>query len=72
MANPLQTLEKAVGKTIKVTLKSTQSFTGRLKITDQYMNLILENCSEMHEGKITKRYGRAFLRGNNILYIKVD
>jgi U6 snRNA-associated Sm-like protein LSm6 len=72
MANPLQTLEKAVGKSITVTLKSTQSFTGRLKITDQYMNLILENCSEMQEGKITKRYGRAFLRGNNILYIKLD
>jgi U6 snRNA-associated Sm-like protein LSm6 len=72
MVNPIQTLEKAVGKTITVTLKSNQLFTGRLKITDQYMNLILENCSEIEEGKISKRYGRAFLRGNNILYIKLD
>ncbi|MHA1541910.1 MAG: LSM domain-containing protein [Candidatus Hodarchaeales archaeon] len=72
MANPLQTLEKAIGKNIKVTLKSNQSYSGRLKITDQYMNLILENCSEMEDGKITKRYGSAFLRGNNILYIKVS
>ncbi len=72
MVNPLQTLEKAVGKNITIMLKSNQSYTGRLKITDQYMNLILENCSEMEAGKITKRYGRAFLRGNNILYIKVD
>ena len=72
MANPLQTLEKSVGKNIIVTLKSNQSYSGRLKITDQYMNLILENCSEMEDGKITKRYGSAFLRGNNILYIKVS
>ena len=71
MATPLQTLEKAIGKAITVTLKSNQSYTGRLKITDQYMNLVLENCSEMEDGKITKRYGSAFLRGNNILYIKV-
>ena len=72
MATPLQTLEKAIGKAITVTLKSNQSYTGRLKITDQYMNLVLEDCSEMEDGKITKRYGRAFLRGNNILYIKVS
>ena len=72
MANPLQTLEKSIGKNIKVTLKSNQSYSGRLKITDQYMNLILENCSEMEDGKITKRYGSAFLRGNNILYIKLS
>ncbi len=71
MATPLQTLEKSIGKNITVTLKSNQSYTGRLKITDQYMNLVLENCSEMEDGKITKRYGRAFLRGNNILYIKL-
>ena len=71
MATPLQTLEKSIGKAITVTLKSNQSYTGRLKITDQYMNLVLEDCSEMEGGKITKRYGRAFLRGNNILYIKV-
>ncbi|MHA1237326.1 MAG: U6 snRNA-associated Sm-like protein LSm6 [Candidatus Hodarchaeales archaeon] len=72
MATPLQTLEKSIGKAITVTLKSNQSYTGRLKITDQYMNLVLEDCSEMEDGKITKRYGRAFLRGNNILYIKLS
>ncbi|MFX0084176.1 MAG: U6 snRNA-associated Sm-like protein LSm6 [Candidatus Hodarchaeota archaeon] len=69
---PLQTLEKAVGKTITVRLKSNKFYTGRLRITDQYMNLILENCVELENGEIRKRYGQAFLRGNNILYIKLD
>ncbi|MHA2327565.1 MAG: LSM domain-containing protein, partial [Candidatus Hodarchaeales archaeon] len=32
----------------------------------------LEDCSEVVDGKITKRYGQAFLRGNNILFIKLD
>lgn len=72
MSQPLSRLEKAIGKTITVRLKSNQSYTGRLRITDQYMNLILEDCSEMEEGKISKRYGKAFLRGNNILFIKFD
>ena len=73
MSQPLQRLEKSVGKVLHVRLKSNQQYTGRLKITDQYMNLILEDCSEIgKEGKITKRYGKAFLRGNNILFIKVD
>lgn len=72
MSQPLNTLEKALGKTIIVRLKSNQQYTGRLRITDQYMNLILEDCSQVEDGKITKRYGRAFLRGNNILFIKLD
>jgi len=72
MSQPLNRLEKAIGKTITVRLKSNQSYTGRLRITDQYMNLILEDCSEMEEGKISKRYGKAFLRGNNILFIKFE
>ncbi|MFX0183613.1 MAG: LSM domain-containing protein [Candidatus Hodarchaeota archaeon] len=72
MSQPLQTLEKAVGKVITVRLKSNKYYTGRLRITDQYMNLILEDCSEVEEGKISKRYGKAFLRGNNILYIRLD
>ncbi len=72
MNQPLNTLEKALGKSITVRLKSNQVYTGRLRITDQYMNLILEDCSQIVNGKISKRYGRAFLRGNNILYIKLD
>ncbi|WP_455140011.1 U6 snRNA-associated Sm-like protein LSm6 [Candidatus Hodarchaeum mangrovi] len=72
MSQPLNRLEKAIGKIITVRLKSNQSYTGRLRITDQYMNLILEDCSEMEEGKISKRYGKAFLRGNNILFIKFE
>lgn len=72
MGHPLQTLEKSVGKNITIRLKSNQRYTGRLRITDQYMNLVLEDCSEVVDGKITKRYGQAFLRGNNILFIKLD
>ena len=72
MSQPLQTLEKSVGKIITVQLKSNQQYTGRLRITDQYMNLILEDCSEVEDGKISKRYGQAFLRGNNILFIKIE
>ena len=48
---PLQTLEKSVGKSITIRLKSNQFYTGRLRITDQYMNLVLEDCSEMEDGK---------------------
>jgi small nuclear ribonucleoprotein (snRNP)-like protein len=72
MPQPLAVLEKNLGKTITVRLKSNHNYTGRLKVTDQYMNLILQDCSEVRDGKMTKRYGKAFLRGNNILFIKLD
>ncbi|KAG2336598.1 hypothetical protein BDR05DRAFT_896511 [Suillus weaverae] len=44
---------------------------GVLSCLDSYMNIALEQTEEHVNGVITNRYGDAFIRGNNVLYISV-
>jgi hypothetical protein len=39
--------------------------TGELQSVDGYMNIALENCREIADGKVIRNYGDAFVRGNN-------
>ncbi|KAF2757048.1 Lsm6 Lsm protein [Pseudovirgaria hyperparasitica] len=39
--------------------------TGDLQSVDGYMNIALEQCKEIVDGKPRRNYGDAFLRGNN-------
>ena len=36
---------------------------------DGYMNIALEQTEEYVNGQLKKKYGDAFIRGNNVLYI---
>lgn len=69
--NPLGIIFKQVGSEIKVYLKTGEVYTGILTKVDNYMNLLLENTIE-EMGEKTTRYGKALIRGNNILIIKVE
>jgi len=72
--NPLQLLEKQVGKTIVVWLKSGRHYKGRLCVSDAYMNLWLSDTTEQPpiREQPTIRLGQALLRGNNILFMQVN
>lgn len=39
---------------------------------DNYMNLIMTNAEEIQNGKIAGKYGRVIVRGNNVLFIKLE
>ncbi|MHA1166995.1 MAG: LSM domain-containing protein [Candidatus Hodarchaeales archaeon] len=67
---PIDVLQKSKGSKIGVRLKNGTEYTGRLRQSDMYMNLILEECEEFIGGEKKARLGRAFLRGNNILFIR--
>jgi len=69
--NPLGIIFSQIGSEIKVYLKTGEIYTGTLTKVDNYMNLLLENTIEEYGDK-TKRYGKALIRGNNILMIKVE
>ena len=69
--NPLSIIYKQIGSEIKVYLKTGEVYTGTLAKVDNYMNLLLENTME-EMGEKTTRYGKALIRGNNILMIKVE
>ncbi len=70
--NPLQILQNSQGSEILLRLKDGTEYRGMLKEIDAYMNLILENCTEIMDGSPVAKYNEIFIRGNNLLFIKPD
>ena len=69
---PLKMLGRAVNTRITVRLKSGDEYTGILERCDPNMNLIIVDAEELNNGTVIAKYGRIFIRGNNILYIQLD
>ncbi|MDE1766165.1 MAG: ribonucleoprotein [Thaumarchaeota archaeon] len=69
---PLTTLQKGVNKKVTVRLKSDIEYKGKMNNVDSYMNLIMTDAEEISNGKIVANYGRVIVRGNNVLFIKLE
>ncbi|KAG7095043.1 U4/U6-U5 snRNP complex subunit lsm6 [Marasmius oreades] len=67
--SPTDFLKGVVGKRVIVRLNSGVDYRGILSCLDGYMNIALEQTEEHVNGRVTNRYGDAFIRGNNVLYI---
>ena len=73
MEAPIRLLEKALNTTIVIRLKDNRELEGRLKAVDAYMNVELSDAMERdQEGNKIVKFGELFLRGNNILYVKIE
>ncbi|MFX1320715.1 MAG: LSM domain-containing protein [Promethearchaeota archaeon] len=70
--SPLTILQNAQNSVIILRLKDGTEYKGLLKEIDAYMNLILENCTEIMDGSPVAKYNEIFIRGNNLLFIKPD
>ncbi len=70
--NPLTILQNAQNSEILLRLKDGTEYKGNLKEIDAYMNMILENATEIMEGSPVAKYNEIFIRGNNLLFIKPD
>lgn len=46
--------------------------TGVLACLDGYMNIALDQTEEYANGQLKNKYGDAFIRGNNVLYISTQ
>lgn len=69
---PIKILQKSKGKIVSARLKSGIEFKGRLSDLDSQMNILLEEAEEITiTGDTIKRLGKAFLRGNTILFIRI-
>ncbi len=69
---PLTTLQKHTKKNVIVRLKNDIEYKGRMINVDSYMNLIMTDAEELKDGKTTEKFGRVILRGNNVLFIKLE
>ena len=69
---PLTTLQKNTKKNVIVRLKNDIEYKGKMVNVDSYMNLIMSDAEELKDGKVTEKFGRVILRGNNVLFIKLE
>jgi len=69
---PLTTLQKNTKKSVVVRLKNDIEYRGKIVNVDSYMNLIMADAEELNNGKVVEKYGRVILRGNNVLFIKLE
>ncbi|MCX8169363.1 MAG: hypothetical protein N3E39_04100 [Candidatus Methanomethylicia archaeon] len=69
---PIKLLGKALNTKITVKLKNGSEYVGILEKYDVNMNLVITDASEVNNGISVVKYGRILIRGNNILYIKLD
>ena len=69
---PLTTLQKNTKKNVIVRLKNDIEYKGRMINVDSYMNLIMTDAEELKDGKAVEKFGRVILRGNNVLFIKLE
>jgi small nuclear ribonucleoprotein len=73
LVNPLKYLRDAVNSPIYVKLKDGSEYVGILRVSDNTMNLILEEVVEVKGGKqVVAKLGRAMIRGSMIQYISFN
>ena len=69
---PLTTLQKSTKKQVTVRLKNEVEYKGKMDNVDSYMNLIMTDAEEIHDDKVIANYGRVIVRGNNVLFIRLE
>ena len=69
---PLTALQKSTRRRVTVRLKNEVEYKGKMSNIDAYMNLIMTDAEEIHGGKTIANYGRVIVRGNNVLFIKLE
>jgi len=69
---PLSVLQKATNKQVSVRLKNEIEYRGKMSNVDPYMNVILVDAEETENGAKVANYGKVVIRGNNVLYVKIE
>ncbi|XP_043697772.1 U6 snRNA-associated Sm-like protein LSm6 [Telopea speciosissima] len=69
---PADFLKSIRGRPVVVKLNSGVDYRGILACLDGYMNIAMEQTEEYVNGQLKNKYGDAFIRGNNVLYISTS
>lgn len=71
-SNPSAFLKNVLGRPVVVKLNSGVDYRGVLACLDGFMNIAMEQTEEYVNGQLKAKYGDAFIRGNNVLYISTQ
>jgi U6 snRNA-associated Sm-like protein LSm5 len=63
---PLELIDKCVGSQIWVIMNGGKEFTGKLVGFDDYVNMVLENVTEIDATEGNVQLPKILLNGNNI------
>lgn len=66
--DPSKFLSGIIGSSVCVKLHNGVEYKGNLQTIDGFMNVVLDEGKETVNGKVTKKYGDVFIRGNNGMY----
>ena len=69
MERPVDALNQAKNKRVIVELKNKKELIGTLKAFDMHINTVLDDAEERDQGKIVRKLGRVFIRGDMIVLI---
>jgi len=69
---PLNVLTKQLNAYIEIFLKNGVVYGGRMVRCDGHMNVLLDGATEKVDDKLSANYGSILIRGNNVLFIRVD
>ncbi|GAW82313.1 U6 snRNA-associated Sm-like protein LSm6 [Plasmodium gonderi] len=68
--SPKDFVESLKGRAVIVRLNNGSDYKGILACLDERMNVALEQTEEFFEGEFIEKYNDAFIRGNNVFYIR--
>ncbi len=69
MERPLDALNQAKGKKVIIDLKNRKQVIGTLMAFDIHPNVVIDNAEEREDGKIVRKLGRIFIRGDMVVMI---
>jgi small nuclear ribonucleoprotein len=69
---PLNVLQRSLNRKVAVRLKSEIEYRGKMSNVDSYINLILVDAEEFDGSDLLANYGKVVIRGNNVLFIKLE
>lgn len=72
VARPLDALNKARGKRVIAELKNGKQLVGKLQAFDIHINVVLEEAEEREDGKVKRKLGTVFIRGDTIIIISTE
>ncbi len=70
--NQSNILQSSLHKNIIIKLKGKRTLKGKLKSFDQFMNLTLENATEVLKDNKIQEMGEIFIKGENIVIIATE